>query len=127
MIEKEGPDTVAAFIAEPVMGAGGALMPPEGYFAKIQAVCDRHDVLFIADEVITGFGRLGHMWGSQAFGIRPDTISFAKAVTSAYLPLGGVMVNEADLPGAPRREPQDRPLRATATPIRATRSAAPSR
>jgi 4-aminobutyrate---pyruvate transaminase len=95
MIEREGPDTVAAFIAEPVMGAGGALMPPEGYFAKIQAVCDRHDVLFIADEVITGFGRLGHMWGSQAFGIRPDTISFAKAVTSAYLPLGGVMVNEA--------------------------------
>jgi 4-aminobutyrate--pyruvate transaminase len=77
------------------MGAGGALMPPEGYFAKVQAVCDRHDVLFIADEVITGFGRLGHMWGSQAFGIRPDTISFAKAVTSAYLPLGGVMVNEA--------------------------------
>ncbi len=95
MIENEGADTVAAFIAEPVMGAGGALMPPEGYFAKIQAVCDRHDVLFIADEVITGFGRLGHMWGSQAFGIRPDTISFAKAVTSAYLPLGGVMVNEA--------------------------------
>ena len=95
MIEKEGPDTVAAFIAEPVMGAGGALIPPAGYFAKIQAVCDRHDVLFIADEVITGFGRLGHMWGSQAFGIRPDTISFAKAVTSAYLPLGGVMVNEA--------------------------------
>ncbi|MFL5124923.1 MAG: aminotransferase [Microvirga sp.] len=95
IIEKEGADTVAAFIAEPVMGAGGALMPPEGYFAKIQAVCDRHDVLFIADEVITGFGRLGHMWGSQAFGIRPDTISFAKAVTSAYLPLGGVMVNEA--------------------------------
>ena len=95
MIEKEGADTVAAFIAEPVMGAGGALMPPAGYFAKVQAVCDRHDVLFIADEVITGFGRLGHMWGSQAFGIRPDTISFAKAVTSAYLPLGGVMVNEA--------------------------------
>jgi 4-aminobutyrate---pyruvate transaminase len=95
MIGNEGADTVAAFIAEPVMGAGGALMPPEGYFANIQAVCDRHDVLFIADEVITGFGRLGHMWGSQAFGIRPDTISFAKAVTSAYLPLGGVMVNEA--------------------------------
>jgi 4-aminobutyrate---pyruvate transaminase len=95
MIEREGADTVAAFIAEPVMGAGGALMPPEGYFAKVQEVCDRHDVLFIADEVITGFGRLGHMWGSQAFGIHPDTISFAKAVTSAYLPLGGVMVNEA--------------------------------
>jgi 4-aminobutyrate--pyruvate transaminase len=95
MIQREGPDTVAAFIAEPVMGAGGALIPPAGYFPKIQAVCDRHDVLFIADEVITGFGRLGTMWGSQKLDIRPDTISFAKAVTSAYLPLGGVMVNEA--------------------------------
>ena len=126
MIEKEGPDTVAAFIAEPVMGAGGALMPPEGYFAKVQAVCDRHDVLFIADEVITGFGRLGHMWGSQAFGIRPDTISFAKAVTSAYLPLGGVMVNEA-VYQALLDESRKIGLFATATPIRATRSAAPSR
>jgi 4-aminobutyrate---pyruvate transaminase len=95
LIEREGPDTVAAFIAEPVMGAGGALIPPAGYFPKIQEVCDRHDVIFIADEVITGFGRLGTMWGSQAFKIRPDSISFAKAVTSAYLPLGGVMVNEA--------------------------------
>jgi 4-aminobutyrate---pyruvate transaminase len=95
MIEREGPETVAAFIAEPVMGAGGALVPPMGYFPKIQEVCERHDVIFIADEVITGFGRLGTMWGSQALEIRPDTISFAKAVTSAYLPLGGVMVNEA--------------------------------
>jgi 4-aminobutyrate--pyruvate transaminase len=94
MIQREGPDTVAAFIAEPVMGAGGALIPPAGYFPKMQAVCDRHDVLFIADEVITGFCRLGTMWGSEKLGIRPDTISFAKAVTSAYLPLGGVMVNE---------------------------------
>jgi 4-aminobutyrate---pyruvate transaminase len=95
MIQKEGPDTVAAFIAEPIMGAGGVLVPPTGYFPKIQEVCDRYDVLFIADEVITGFGRLGTMWGSEALKIRPDTISFAKAVTSAYLPLGGVMVNEA--------------------------------
>jgi 4-aminobutyrate--pyruvate transaminase len=95
LIEKEGPDTLAAFIAEPIMGAGGALIPPAGYFPKMQEVCDRHDVIFIADEVITGFGRLGTMWGSQALGIRPDSISFAKAVTSAYLPLGGVMVNEA--------------------------------
>jgi 4-aminobutyrate--pyruvate transaminase len=91
----EGPDTVAAFIAEPVMGAGGAIMPPEGYFQKIQAVLDRYDVLFIADEVITGFGRLGTPFGSTKLGIRPDTLSFAKALTSAYLPLGGVMVPES--------------------------------
>ena len=95
LIQREGPETVAAFIAEPVMGAGGALLPPAGYFEKIQAVLARHDVLFIADEVICGFGRLGTMWGSQAYDLRPDTLSFAKAVTSAYLPLGGVMVNEA--------------------------------
>jgi 4-aminobutyrate--pyruvate transaminase len=90
----EGPDTVAAFIAEPVMGAGGAIVPPQGYFEKVQAVLDRYDVLFIADEVITGFGRLGTAFGCETFGIRPDTLSFAKAVTSAYLPLGGVMIPE---------------------------------
>ena len=95
LILREGPDTVAAFIAEPVMGAGGAIMPPEGYFPKIQAVLDRYDVLLIADEVITGFGRLGTAFGSEKLGIRPDTLSFAKAVTSAYLPLGGVMIPEA--------------------------------
>lgn len=94
MILREGPDTIAAFIAEPVMGAGGAIMPPEGYFPKIQEVLDRYDVLFIADEVICGFGRLGTWFGSQTLKMRPDTISFAKAVTSAYLPLGGIMVPE---------------------------------
>jgi 4-aminobutyrate--pyruvate transaminase len=94
-ILREGPDTVAAFMAEPVMGAGGAIMPPHGYFERIQAVLDKYDVLFIADEVITGFGRLGMPFGSEKLGIRPDTLSFAKAVTSAYLPLGGVMIPEA--------------------------------
>ncbi|HEX2555336.1 MAG TPA: aminotransferase [Microvirga sp.] len=94
-IQREGPDTVAAFIAEPVMGAGGAILPPDTYFEKIQAVLDRHDILFIADEVITGFGRLGTAFGSQRLGLRPDTLSFAKALTSAYLPLGGVMIPEA--------------------------------
>jgi 4-aminobutyrate--pyruvate transaminase len=94
-ILREGPDTVAAFIAEPVMGAGGAILPPNTYFQKIQAVLDKYDILFIADEVITGFGRLGTPFGSQRLGIRPDTLSFAKAVTSAYLPLGGVMIPEA--------------------------------
>ena len=71
MIQLEGPDTVAAFIAEPVMGAGGVIVPPEGYFEKIQAVLDKYDMLFIADEVICGFGRTGRMFGSQTFGIRP--------------------------------------------------------
>jgi 4-aminobutyrate--pyruvate transaminase len=94
-ILREGPDTVAAFIAEPVMGAGGAILPPNTYFEKIQAVLDKYDILFIADEVITGFGRLGTPFGSQRLGIRPDTLSFAKAVTSAYLPLGGVMIPES--------------------------------
>jgi len=90
-----GADRIAAIIAEPVMGAGGAIMPPEGYFPKIQAVLDRYDVLAVADEVICGFGRLGDWFGSPVLGFRPDTISFAKAVTSAYLPLGGVMIPEA--------------------------------
>jgi 4-aminobutyrate--pyruvate transaminase len=93
-ILREGPDTVAAFIAEPVMGAGGAIMPPQGYFEQIQPVLDRYDILFIADEVITGFGRLGTPFGSQRLNLRPDTLSFAKALTSAYMPLGGVMIPE---------------------------------
>jgi 4-aminobutyrate--pyruvate transaminase len=94
LILREGPDTVAAFIAEPVMGAGGAVIPPAGYFPAVQAVLEKYDVFFIADEVICGFGRLGTWFGSQKLGIRPDTVSFAKAVTSAYLPLGGVMIPE---------------------------------
>jgi 4-aminobutyrate---pyruvate transaminase len=94
MIQREGPDTVAAFIAEPVMGAGGAILPPETYFEKIQAVLAKYDVLMIVDEVICGFGRTGNMFGSQTYGIRPNTISLAKAITSAYVPLGAVMIDE---------------------------------
>lgn len=94
MILREGPDTVAAFIAEPVMGAGGAVIPPPGYFPAVQAVLEKYNVFFIADEVICGFGRLGTWFGSQKLGIRPDNVSFAKAFTSAYLPLGGVMIPE---------------------------------
>jgi 4-aminobutyrate--pyruvate transaminase len=94
MIVREGPETVAAFIAEPVMGAGGVIVPPATYYAKIQDVLHRHDVVLIADEVICGFGRLGTMFGSTAMDMRPDTVSLAKAVTSAYLPLGAVMVPE---------------------------------
>ncbi|MGE0845630.1 MAG: aspartate aminotransferase family protein [Flavobacteriaceae bacterium] len=94
MILREGPETVAAFIAEPVMGAGGVVVPPETYFAKIQAVTDKYDIYFIADEVICGFGRLGTMFGSEKMGIRPDSISVAKALSSAYQPIGAVMIPE---------------------------------
>ena len=94
MIVAEGPDTVGAFIAEPVQGAGGVIVPPTGYFAKMQAVLDRHDVLLIADEVITGFGRLGTWFGSEAIGMRPDLMSVAKGITSGYAPLSGVLVGE---------------------------------
>jgi len=94
LILREGPDTVAAFIAEPLMGVGGVLLPPRGYFAKIQAVLEKHDVLLIDDEVITGFGRTGELWGAQAFGMRPQTLSAAKALSSAYLPISAVVIPE---------------------------------
>jgi len=94
MILREGPDTVAAFIAEPILGAGGAVTPPEGYFEKINAVLAKYDVLFIADEVITGFGRTGNMFGTTTYGLAADSISCAKAITSAYFPLSAVMMNE---------------------------------
>jgi len=94
LIEREDPDTIAAFIAEPVMGAGGVIVPPRTYFEKVQAVLSRHDILMIADEVICGFGRTGEWFGSQTLGIQPDTVSVAKALTSAYVPLGAVTVSE---------------------------------
>ena len=85
------PGEVAAFIAEPVIGAGGVIPPEDGYWAGVQDLCRRHDILLIVDEVITGFGRLGSWWGSQRYGIEPDMITFAKVVTSGYVPLGGVI------------------------------------
>lgn len=94
MIQREGPDTVAAFIAEPVMGAGGAITPPEGYFEKINAVLAKYDILFISDEVITGFGRTGEMFGTGTYGMNADSISCAKQITSAYFPLSAVMMND---------------------------------
>ncbi|HTW25955.1 MAG TPA: aspartate aminotransferase family protein [Acetobacteraceae bacterium] len=94
LILREGPDTVAAFIGEPVLGTGGIVPPPAGYWDKIQAVLRRYDVLLIADEVVTGFGRLGTMFGADRYGIRPDLITIAKGLTSAYAPLSGVIVGE---------------------------------
>ncbi|MEM9676692.1 MAG: aminotransferase [Pseudomonadota bacterium] len=94
MIDREGGDTIAAMIAEPVMGAGGVIVPPSGYFEAIQPILKEHDILLIADEVINGFGRTGEWWGSQSHGMVPDTISAAKQMTSAYAPLGAVMIPE---------------------------------
>ncbi len=92
VIEHEGPETIAAFIAEPVMGAGGVVIPPEGYFEAIGRVLARYDIRIISDEVITGFGRTGEMFGCQALGFTPTSISVAKAITSAYVPLGAITI-----------------------------------
>lgn len=94
LILKEGPETIAAFIAEPIMGAGGVVVPPAGYYQKVQALLKEHDILFIDDEVICGFGRTGRPFGAETFGIEPDTMSVAKAVSSAYLPLSAVLLPE---------------------------------
>ncbi len=93
MIIREDPDTVAAFIAEPVMGAGGVIVPPAGYFPAIQAVLEKYDVLMIDDEVICGFGRTGNWFGAETFGMQPTSISMAKQLTAAYAPLSAVAIN----------------------------------
>ncbi len=102
----EGPETVAAIIAEPVQGAGGVIVPPADYWPKLRAIADKHDVLLIADEVITGFGRTGKWFALDHWGVQPDLMSFAKGVTSAYLPLGGVMVSD-EIQDAIREAPGD--------------------
>ena len=94
LIHKEGADTIGAMIVEPILGAGGVIVPPPGYYQAIQEVLARHDILLIADEVICGFGRLGKAFGCDVFDIRPDLITIAKGVTSAYFPLSGCMVSE---------------------------------
>ncbi|GGE61650.1 aspartate aminotransferase family protein [Actibacterium pelagium] len=94
LILTEGPDTIAAFIGEPVLGTGGIVPPPEGYWAAIQAVLQKYDILLIADEVVTGFGRLGSMFGSTHYRLKPDIITIAKGLTSAYAPLSGSIVSE---------------------------------
>ncbi len=94
LIAREGADTIAAFIGEPALGTGGLVPPPEGYWPAIQEVLDRHDILLIADEVVTGFGRLGTMFGSDHYGMRPDIITIAKGLTSAYAPLSGSIVGD---------------------------------
>jgi len=92
-IEANGADTIAAVIAEPVMGAGGVIVPPDTYFPRLREICDRHQVLLIADEVITGFGRTGRWFALGRWNVEPDIVSFAKGVTSGYLPLGGIILS----------------------------------
>ncbi len=103
MIEELGADKVAAFIAEPILASGGVIVPPQGYHRKCQEVCRRHDVIYISDEVVTAFGRLGHMFASEAvFDIQPDIITAAKGITSGYVPLGAVFISDrllADVSG----------------------------
>ncbi len=94
-IQREGADTVAAFIAEPVQGAGGVIVPPNDYFPRIREICDRYDVLLAADEVITGFGRTGRLFALDHWGMEPDIVQFAKAITSGYFPFGGIGVSDA--------------------------------
>lgn len=93
-IHSLGADRVAAFIGEPIQGAGGVIIPPDTYWPEIQRICDDHDILLVSDEVITGFGRLGVWFGADYYGVKPDMMPFAKGVTSGYLPLGGVLVGD---------------------------------
>jgi 4-aminobutyrate--pyruvate transaminase len=94
LIQREGPDTVAAFIAEPIQGAGGVILPPKTYFEKIQPILKRYDILLIADEVICGFARTGNMFGCETYGIRPDIITVAKALSASYLPISATLISE---------------------------------
>ncbi|MCL6608637.1 MAG: aminotransferase class III-fold pyridoxal phosphate-dependent enzyme [Geminicoccaceae bacterium] len=94
LIRALGPETIAAFFAEPVMGAGGVVVPPKGYFEKIQPILKKHDILFVADEVINGFCRTGNMWGCDTFGIRPDLVICAKQLSSAYVPIAAVLMSQ---------------------------------
>jgi putrescine---pyruvate transaminase len=107
-IVREGPDTVAAFIAEPIHGGGGVLYPTDDYFPLVRQVCDRHQVLFIADEVITGFCRTGRWFALEHWKVLPDMVSFAKGVSSGYLPLGGIMVSKAIKQAMDDVKPEDR-------------------
>jgi adenosylmethionine-8-amino-7-oxononanoate aminotransferase len=107
-IIREGADTVAAFIAEPIHGGGGVLYPTDDYFPLVREICDRHQVLFIADEVITGFCRTGKWFATSHWNVKPDIRSFAKGVTSGYLPLGGIMVSRAIKEAIDSVKPEDR-------------------
>ncbi len=94
IILREGPETIGGFFAEPLQGAGGVIPPPDGYFSRVQALCRKYEILFIADEVICGFGRTGSMWGSQTYQIRPDMLTCAKALSASYIPIAALLVSD---------------------------------
>src|SRR5690606_29225913 len=95
VIAAEGADTVAALFAEPIQGAGGVIVPPPGHLRALRDLCRRHDILFVADEVITGFGRIGTWFASVEWDLEPDLLTMAKGITSGYVPLGGTLVSDA--------------------------------
>jgi adenosylmethionine-8-amino-7-oxononanoate aminotransferase len=107
-ILREGPDTVAAFIGEPIHGAGGVIYPTEDYWPLVREICSRYNVLLIADEIVTAFGRTGHWWGLDNWNVKPDILSFAKGVTSGYVPLGGIMMSQAIMESINSVEPANR-------------------
>jgi adenosylmethionine-8-amino-7-oxononanoate aminotransferase len=109
-IRREGPDTVAAFIGEPVMGGGGVIVPPAEYWREIQAICRKYDVLLILDEVITAFGRTGRFFAAEHWGLEPDLVALAKGITSAYVPMGAVLVHERIYGDLERKGPADLPF-----------------
>ena len=109
-IRREGADTIAAMIVEPVMGTGGIVTPPPGYFDRLQEICREHEILLILDEVITGFGRTGCWFGMEHWGIRPDIVSFAKGITSGYLPLGGIAITHDVYAAIRDRSPRGLPF-----------------
>ena len=110
LILAEGPDTIAAFIGEPMLGTGGIVPPPAGYWDAIQPILKKYDILFIADEVVTGFGRLGTMFGSELYGLEPDIMTIAKGLTSAYAPLSGSIISRKGWEGLERGTDEFRPI-----------------
>ena len=123
-VAASAPIKIGAFVGEPVQASGGVIVPPDGYLKRIREICRDNDILYISDEVVTAFGRLGHVFASgEVFGLDPDMITFAKGVTSGYFPLGGVVISGAHARGTARRT-MPTPCSAMATPTPATRSAA---
>ncbi len=110
LIEREGADTIAAFIAEPIMGTGGVLLPPAGYFERVQQVLERHDILFIVDEVITGFGRTGQWFATGLYELKPDIVTLAKGLTSAYFPLSASVISSRIWEVLERASPEHGPV-----------------
>jgi putrescine---pyruvate transaminase len=110
LVQRQGADTIAAFVAEPVIGAGGIIPPPDDYFPRIREICDRHGILLILDEVVTGFGRTGRMFGFEHSGVRPDVVTLAKGITSGYLPLGASVVSDRIYETISQRLPEQMPV-----------------